>query len=86
MEGYPKRGIEPLLNWNVIAEALKERPGRWALIRTDVDDQNAWRINKGRNAAFRRRGQYEAVIRNRGKYAHREHGDLYARYIGPWDE
>lgn len=81
-----KGPIPPTVDWHAIAEALKTRPGQWALVATDVDEQHVWRIKNGRNSAFRKRGRYEAAIENRGAYRHRHHGDLYVRYMGPEED
>jgi hypothetical protein len=34
--------------WRDIAEALRKRPGEWALVHTDLPASTPWSINKGR--------------------------------------
>lgn len=81
---YPPGRMPPLIDWYAVSDALKERPGQWALVRRDTDRQHVYRIINGLNAAFRD-GKYEATTRNNGTYEHPKHGDLYVRYTGPKD-
>lgn len=80
--GSTRHGIDPLTDWFAVAAALKTQPGRWALVLKDVGQAHVYRINKGRNMAFRD-GVYEAVGRNSNHYDKPAHIDLYVRYIGP---
>jgi hypothetical protein len=57
---------------NLIAAALREQPGRWAML-PDLPVSHTASISSGVNAAYRPAGEFEAVSRN---------GVLYARYQG----
>lgn len=61
-----------------IAEALRGRPGRWALVMEGVASSNATNIKQGTNAAYAPAGDFEATVHKRpdGKY------DIYARFVG----
>lgn len=80
-------GKPPIVDWWAVARELKARPRQWALVATNVYRTHASRINSGANAAFRD-GLYEASCRSNKRREdaefHRDKGDLYVRYLGPW--
>ena len=70
-----RRGRAP---WDEIAEALRGRPGAWALVGENIDASQATRIKKGGLSAFAPAGSFEAVTRKNEGDKH----DIYARYVG----
>jgi hypothetical protein len=63
-----------------VAEALRARPGQWALIHEAAASRSFTTIiMKGRVTAFEPAGEFEAVSRRRqdGRF------DIYARFVGP---
>lgn len=60
-----------------VAEHLKQNPGIWALVRTapspNAAASAAFQIRRGRRAAFRPAGDYDAYANG---------GEVIARYIG----
>lgn len=65
----------------VVAERLRNRPGRWARVR-QFDNRNtayvyANTISHGRTRAFEPAGSFEAVSRKNGQGVH-----VYARFVG----
>jgi hypothetical protein len=50
--------------WTKVAAALRERPGQWALVRTDSrSTADAANVRRGTIAAFRPAGAFEAKSR-----------------------
>ena len=45
--------------WTMVAEALQQRPGEWALVSEEASGGWATRAKKGAVAAFRPAGAYE---------------------------
>lgn len=64
----------------VIADALKCRPGEWALVLEGVSVSTARYIKNGTYAAYRPAGAFDATYRTSPKGEGM--GDIYARYIG----
>lgn len=64
--------------WAPILDVLRDRPGVWALIATDVSVSIAPAITAGRIGGVNR-GEFEATLRGTegGRAA-----ELYARYVG----
>jgi hypothetical protein len=66
--------------WESVAEALKQNPTQWALVRAETESCYGYFIKTARLVAFQPAGAYEATVRknqdNPKKY------DIYARYIG----
>lgn len=62
----------------LIASALRDRPGQWALIMPSATASTVTLIKKGRLPAYSPSGSFEAVGRNH------EDGrcDIYARFVG----
>jgi len=60
-----------------IAEALRERPGDWALVMEGVNGSNSHSIRTARIKAYAPAGAYEATARKNG-----DRHDIYARYVG----
>lgn len=64
-----------------IAEALKTKPGTWALVRSyaspNAAASTAWLIRNGRLRAYQPAGAFEAKSRRSG-----DEGRVYARYVG----
>lgn len=60
-----------------IAADLRDRPGVWALVRTDANGVYVTLVKKGRVAAFQPSGSFEACSRKVGTKL-----QLYARYVG----
>ncbi|HET6916873.1 MAG TPA: hypothetical protein VFH56_12355 [Acidimicrobiales bacterium] len=67
-------------DWSAIADALRARPGEWALIQQDVSTSVASQVRRGYYKGFTP-GEFEAVSRSRAEYS-KWRGDIYARYIG----
>lgn len=64
--------------WAVIAQELKDQPGKWAVVHEgDPDPKLAARIEKGLSPWFRPAGAFEATQRSRGGQV-----TVYARYVG----
>jgi len=65
-----------------VAEALKERPGEWAMIVAGGHHNLVPRIKAGTIPAFRPAGAYEATARSNesGRF------DVYARFVGDADD
>lgn len=70
------------MDWEPIAEALRGRPGEWALVRTKSGASQAGAINNGRVAALRPIGAFRAISRSDGDGT----CDIYARYVGETGE
>ena len=74
-----KTGGNTNSKWRVVADQLKERPGKWALIAESKPYAvYATYVNKGRLAAFTPAGAFEGTSRKKpdGNF------DIYARYVG----
>lgn len=72
----PKKKYE----WAAVAEALRENPGRWALVLTDSKPSTVTlvtRIRQGSITAFRPAGHYDATSRVVDGGVIR----VYARYV-----
>lgn len=70
--------------WGPVADALRARPGEWALIEEGAPaTTTANHVSHGKIAAFRPPGSFEAVARSRGRdsIGQRQH-DIYARFVG----
>ena len=67
-----------------IAEALRKRPGKWAVVSADTQGNLAGFINKGRVKGFAPAGSFEAVSRVNAGYADRNsmRFTVYARFVG----
>jgi len=65
--------------WPQIAAQLRERPGEWALIATDVSPSVAANIKAGRLRGMEA-GAFDATVRANG-YENRR-VDVYARFVG----
>src|SRR3546814_12304673 len=65
-------------NWKAVAEALKLRPGVWALVAEQVPRSNATAIRRGERVAFRPPEDWLVVTRNRN--GHRS--ALYMAFVG----
>lgn len=61
-----------------IAEALRARPGEWALVAEGVGPSIAHNIKHGSVSVYQPAGSFEAVSR-KGKNGR---SDIYARYVG----
>lgn len=63
--------------WAEVANALRARPGQWALVASGASSSLATQIRSGRRVAFRPARSFEATSRKRpdGKY------DIYARAV-----
>ncbi len=72
--------------WNKIAEELKQRPGKWALIRMNVprDTHTVGRIRTGKIKAFSPKGSFEASSRRIEDPALGDDKvfNIYAKYVG----
>lgn len=71
------------IDHEVVAEALKKRPGEWALV--DYPEATPRRagamaayVRSGRNTAYRPAGTFEAVSRTGPE----REGELWVRYVG----
>lgn len=71
----PKKGGP---RWYEIAEALRAKPGAWALVRSGIYPSAPRSIKRGLLVAFRPAGSFDAVMRS----VKDGRGDLWARYIG----
>jgi hypothetical protein len=75
-----RRGNEPAADWPAIADALKARPGVWAVV-LEGEPQcirtHGHRITTGKNACFTPPGAFQSRARTEGGTAR-----LYARYVG----
>lgn len=65
--------------WDDTAEALRSRPGEWALVAEDVSASTAIAIKRARLAAFAPAGSFEAVSRSA---SNNRRARIYARYVG----
>lgn len=72
----PEQTVEPV--WSELSAQLREEPGRWALLGTQLARSTAWHIQTGRYAAFRPAGTFEARVRN----TNGNRGDVYVRFLG----
>jgi hypothetical protein len=79
----PGRSRRSKHNHNLIAERLKEQPGRWAKVLDGVNVSYANHIKEGDLGAYRPAGSFEAVCRGTDKDFH---CTIYARYIGRFGE
>ncbi len=68
----PRADRAPTMRHHIVAEALRQRPGCWAML-PDFEPNWSSAIRSGSNAAYRPGGSFEAVARQ---------GRLYARYVG----
>lgn len=66
-----------------IADALKARPGEWAMIGHFADSQ-ATNIKTGAIKAYQPAGSFEAVCRNANRQDRKS--DIWARYVGQPNE
>lgn len=67
--------------WKTVADALRARPGEWALISENADRSMTTRIKDGQGRAWRPAGSFEARgvgFQDQG----RRRVKLYARYVG----
>lgn len=67
--------------WDLVAAALRERPGEWAMVKENTSSSTAVNISLGRLISFRPAGAFEA----RSVKAAKEGGerrDVYARFVG----
>lgn len=62
-----------------LAEALRARPGEWAIFSEDGAPANATHIKQGKRAAFRPAGSFDAVTRS---HPGSRRCVIYVRYIG----
>jgi len=67
--------------WQQFADALRARPGHWALMSEDIAVSVATQINKGTSAAFRPAGAFEATTRTADD-SRRGRGAIWVRYVG----
>lgn len=67
--------------WASIAAELRAHPGRWAKVAEDEWPSAAGCIKRGKFAAFRPAGSFEAAHRS----VVGRKGDVYARYVGGED-
>lgn len=66
--------------WTPIADALRARPGQWAMVAEDATPGTANNISSGGIKAFRD-GDFEASARSiEGRPGRAK---IYARYVGP---
>lgn len=65
--------------WDPIARALRNNPGKWAVIGRDIPTGIITTINRGELKCFQPEGSFEAVSRN---HTSRWQADVYARYVG----
>ena len=64
--------------WAVIAQELKDKPGKWAVVHEGAPDPKlATRIEAGLSPWFRPAGTFEATQRSNGAIF-----TIYARYVG----
>jgi len=63
-----------------IAKALRQNPGKWAIVRQDGQGNLAVYIRQGKVKGFAPAGSFEAVSRANG--LGRNHATVYARYVG----
>jgi hypothetical protein len=63
-----------------IAKALRQNPGKWAIVRRDGQGNLAIFIRRGQVKGFAPAGSFEAVSRANG--LGRGHATIYARYVG----
>jgi Tfp pilus assembly protein FimV len=61
----------------VIAAALRERPGEWAMVSTQASPSAAGYIRHAKGASYAPAGSFEATARKNDKK-----WDIYARYVG----
>lgn len=64
-------------DWAAAAEALKSRPGEWAVVARDAPRSHRDAILSGKKVAFRPPEDYEVVTRGSGRRA-----DIVMRFIG----
>lgn len=65
-------------DWHAVARALRERPGKWALVAKDVPRSTAAAIKRGERVAFQPPEDW--LVTTSGPAGSR--GDLYMAYIG----
>jgi hypothetical protein len=63
-----------------IAKALRQNPGKWAIVRHDGQGNLAVFIRQGKVKGFAPAGSFEAVSRANG--LGRNHATVYARFVG----
>lgn len=83
-----RRGRTPSAEWQSIADQLRRRPGKWALVKSGINGGFASHIKAGRIVAFAPAGSFEATWRqSAGPTADKAFpgGDLYVRYVGEGD-
>jgi hypothetical protein len=68
----PSTDRQPTMRHQRYAEALRGRPGRWALL-ADLESGSAGSIRSGQLVPYRPGGTFDAVVRR---------GRVYARYLG----
>jgi len=68
-------------DWEAVTIELKERPGEWAVVKTNTSAATATQIKQGHLRAFRPIGEWEACTRNVDGSGRAE--KIYARWIGP---
>ncbi len=67
--------------WNPMAEALKTRPGEWAMISPDAASTAGYSITTAKLPCWEPKGSFEAVARSaEGLAPHR--AQIWARYVG----
>lgn len=65
--------------WASIADALRERPGEWALVAENAPASTAANIRRGTYVGLGPAGSFEAVSRNTKRD---RRADIYARFVG----
>jgi len=66
--------------WDRIANALREHPGVWAMVKISSNHANATHIKKGNLRSFQPAGSFEAKSRSIDSTTNNV--KLYARYVG----
>ena len=67
--------------WRDFADALRARPGQWALMSDDMAVSVITTVNRGGSPAFRPSGSFEATSRRRADHGHGR-GSVWVRYVG----
>ena len=78
----PSKGHASPGKYVPIADALRARPGEWALISSDGWSSSAHYIQKGVLLGFQPRGAFQAVLRNRRIEDGQPRFDVWVRYVG----
>lgn len=78
----PRRGPNNGKRWPAIADALRERPGEWALVAENVDPSTVSNITRGRYAGMPA-GSFEATGRRVGDGSSRV--NVWARFVAQRD-